>query len=94
MSNAPWVFGGPNKRFRGVEVVQGEGKLLTVTEAIKQGGLDWMVQLESPISEAKLVETTDHTGKVVYESVPADEWRQVVKYSNRAENGPHTRWTN
>lgn len=46
---APWVFGAKDHRHRGVEV-QNDGKLLTVTEAIKAGGLDWMVELRDPVS--------------------------------------------
>lgn len=62
---APWIFGAKNNRHRGVEVQTG-GKLLSVSEAIKQGGLDWLVELRDPISGDD-------------DAIPAPEFRQVVK---------------
>jgi phage/plasmid-like protein (TIGR03299 family) len=46
--------------------VQNEGQLLTVSQAIVQGGLDWMVELRDPISNDA-------------EAIEAPDWRQVVK---------------
>jgi len=47
---APWVFGARDSRHRGVEVAA-DGELLTVAEAIKQGGLDWLVELRKIVSD-------------------------------------------
>jgi hypothetical protein len=63
--NKPWVFGARDQRHRGVEV-EGDNKLLTVSQAIVQGGLDWLVELRDPV-------TNDD------DAVEAPEWRQVVK---------------
>lgn len=46
----PWVFGARDNRHRGVEV-ENEGEPLTVTQAIKQGGLDWLVELRDITSD-------------------------------------------
>lgn len=40
----PWVFGARGNRHRGIEV-DNDGQPLTVSQAIKQGGLDWLVEL-------------------------------------------------
>lgn len=61
----PWVFGAKDQRHRGVEVAN-EGQLLTVTQAIMQGGLDWLVELRDPV-------TNDD------DKVEAEGWKQVVK---------------
>ncbi|MGE3483505.1 MAG: DUF932 domain-containing protein [Nitrospira sp.] len=42
----PWVFGARDNRHRGVEV-DNDGQPLTVSQAIKVGGLDWLVELRS-----------------------------------------------
>lgn len=67
MSNAhkPWVFGAKDQRHRGVEVT-GDGQLLTVSQAIIQGGLDWLVELRDPVSNDE-------------DKIEADGWKQVVK---------------
>jgi hypothetical protein len=72
-TNEPWVFGARNERHRGVQVDDG-GQLLTVSQAIKNGGLDWMVELRNPISDDD-------------DSVPAEEWRQVVKVEDVLQEG-------
>ena len=75
-TNAPWIFGTKNNRHRGVKV-KNDGKLLTVSEAIKQGGLDWMVELRNPASNDD-------------DRIDADEWRQVVKVEDVwGEKGEH-----
>jgi len=71
-AKAPWVFGAKDNRHRGVEV-DNEGQLLTVSQAIQQGGLDWLVELRNPVSD-------DDDG------IPADEWRQVVKVEDEVED--------
>lgn len=70
---APWVFGARDNRHRGVEVDNG-GQLLTVAQAIRQGGLDWMVELRHPI-------TNDE------DAVEALDWRQVVKIEDVLTDG-------
>lgn len=47
---APWIFGARDDRHRGVEVAA-DGQLLTVAEAIRQGGLDWLVELRDIVSD-------------------------------------------
>lgn len=74
---APWVFGARTNRHRGVEV-EAENKLLTVAEAIKQGGLDWLVELRNPISDDD-------------DSIEAPEWRQVVKVEDVLKDGQTVR---
>lgn len=75
----PWVFGARDNRHRGVEVKTEEGgKLLTVSQAIVQGGLDWMVELRHPISNDD-------------DSVEAPEWRQVVKIEDVIIDGKRDR---
>lgn len=64
----PWVFGDHDKRHVGVEIAE----KMTVTEAIKKGGLDWLVDLRDPI-------TNDQ------DRVEADEWKQVVKIADVAQ---------
>lgn len=61
----PWVFGAKDQRHRGVEV-DGGGQLLTVSQAIVQGGLDWLVELRDPVSNDD-------------DRVEAEGWKQVVK---------------
>jgi len=70
---APWVFGSREKRHRGVEIV-GDGKLMTVVEALRQGGLDWLVELRNPISDDD-------------DNVTAPDWRQVVKVEDVLRDG-------
>lgn len=66
----PWVFGAKDQRHRGVEVAN-DGQLLTVSQAIIQGGLDWLVELRDPV-------TNDA------DKVEAEGWKQVIKVE---ENG-------
>lgn len=73
----PWVFGARDDRHRGVEV-DSEGQLLTVGQAIKQGGLDWLVELRDPI-------TNDE------DAIEALDWRQVVKIEDVVIDGETTR---
>ena len=68
---APWVFGAQDNRHRGVEIEQGD-TLLTVSEAIKQGGLDWMVELRDPV-------TNDD------DAIDAAGWKQVIKVEDGAD---------
>ena len=70
---APWVFGARDDRHRGVEV-DNDGKLLTVTQAIVQGGLDWLVELRSPVSNDD-------------DAVEAPDWRQVIKIEDVLRDG-------
>jgi len=70
---APWIFGARDDRHRGVEV-ENEGQLLTVSQAIQQGGLDWLVELRDPISN-----DADH--------IEAPDFRQVVKCENILKEG-------
>jgi phage/plasmid-like protein (TIGR03299 family) len=70
---APWIFGARDNRHRGVEV-DNEGQLLTVEQSIKQGGLDWLVELRDPI-------TNDE------DAVEALDWRQVVKIEDVLTDG-------
>jgi len=70
---APWIFGARDNRHRGVQV-DNEGQLLTVAQAIKQGGLDWLVELRDPI-------TNDE------DAVEAPDWRQVVKIEDVIRDG-------
>lgn len=72
-TRAPWVFGARDNRHRGVEV-DDEGRLLTIAQAIQQGGLDWLVELRDPISN-----DDDH--------IEADDWRQVVKVEDVIKDG-------
>lgn len=74
---APWVFGARDDRHRGVEVETG-GQLLTVAEAIKQGGLDWLVELRDPISNDD-------------DRIEAPDWRQVVKVEDVLRDGEYVR---
>lgn len=60
---APWVFGTKEGKNRGVAV---EGELQTAAQAIKSGGLDWLVELRDPQSA-----DTD--------AIPAPGWKQVVR---------------
>jgi len=73
----PWVFGARDDRHRGVEV-DNEGRLLTVSQAIGQGGLDWLVELRDPISNDE-------------DSVEAPDWRQVVKIEDILVDGQTVR---
>ena len=70
---APWIFGARDDRHRGVEV-DNEGQLLTIAQAITQGGLDWLVELRHPI-------TNDD------DQVEANDWRQVVKIESIVLDG-------
>jgi phage/plasmid-like protein (TIGR03299 family) len=54
--------------------VDNDGRLLTVSQAIVQGGLDWLVELRHPISNDE-------------ESVEAPDWRQVVKVEDSMSDG-------
>jgi phage/plasmid-like protein (TIGR03299 family) len=72
-SKAPWIFGAKNNRHRGVEV-DTDGQLLTVSQAIERGGLDWMVELRDPVSNDD-------------DAVSAEEWRQVVKVEDDQVDG-------
>lgn len=74
---APWIFGARDNRHRGVEV-GADGTLLTVAEAIKAGGLDWLVELRHPISNDE-------------DAVEADDWRQVVKIEDVLTDGEMVR---
>jgi len=74
---APWVFGARSNRHRGVEIAN-DGQPLTVTQAIQQGGLDWLVELRYPI-------TNDD------DSVEAPEWRQVIKIEDLVIDGKSTK---
>lgn len=76
-ARAPWIFGARDNRHRGVEV-DNDGKLLTVSQAIEQGGLDWMVELRDPISHDD-------------DAVEAPEWRQVVKLEDLLVDGKTVR---
>lgn len=76
-AKAPWVFGARNQKHRGVEVDNG-GKLLTVTQAIEQGGLDWLVELRDPISNDE-------------DAIEAPEFRQVIKAEDVREDGQTVR---
>jgi len=69
----PWVFGARNDRHRGVQVDDG-GALLTVSQAIKQGGLDWMVEARNPVSGDD-------------DCITADPWQQIVKVEDELEDG-------
>lgn len=77
MSNKsePWVFGAKDQRHRGVEIE--EGQLLTVSDAIVKGGLDWLVELRDPISNDN-------------DRIEADGWKQVVKIEGGHPIGPET----
>lgn len=70
---APWIFGAKDNRHRGVEV-SNEGQLLTVSQAIINGGLDWLVELRDPVSNDS-------------EAIEAPEWRQVVKIEDALQDG-------
>lgn len=70
---APWIFGARDNRHRGVEV-DNDGKLLTVSQAIVRGGLDWLVELRNPISNDE-------------DAIEASEWRQVVKIEDVLRDG-------
>lgn len=74
-TKAPWVFGARDNRHRGVEV-DSDGKMLTVSQAIEQGGLDWLVELRDPISDDQ-------------DTIPAPDWRQVVKIEDILKNGAY-----
>jgi len=71
--NAPWIFGAKDQRHRGVEVQNGEA-LLTVSEAIKSGGLDWMVELRDPISNDD-------------DQIDSNGWKMVAKVEDVSEDG-------
>jgi hypothetical protein len=77
---APWVFGAREDRHRGIEV-DNDGQLLTVTQAIVKGGLDWLVELRDPI-------TNDE------DEVEALDWRQVIKVEDTLEDGQLVRKMN
>ena len=70
---APWVFGARDDRHRGVEV-DNEGELLTVSQAVVKGGLDWLVELRDPISNDE-------------DAVEAPDWRQVIKSEDVMRDG-------
>lgn len=70
---APWIFGARDSRHRGVEV-QNDGKLLTVSQAIKQGGLDWLVEPRSPVSNDE-------------DQIDASDWQQIVKVEDLLKDG-------
>lgn len=74
--NKPWVFGAKDQRHRGVEVDAG-GQLLTVSQAIVQGGLDWLVELRDPV-------TNDD------DKVEAEGWKQVIKIEAGANDAHGT----
>jgi phage/plasmid-like protein (TIGR03299 family) len=69
----PWIFGARDNRHRGVQV-ENRGELLTVEQAIKQGGLDWAVEPRSPISNDE-------------DRIDADDWQQIVKAEDVLQNG-------
>ena len=73
----PWVFGAKDSRHRGVEVQQGEN-LLTVTEAIKQGDLDWMVEMRE-------FESADD------DRITGEGHRMTVKVEDVIEDGQPTK---
>jgi len=54
--------------------VSGDGKLLTVSEAIKQGGLDWMVELRDPVSDDD-------------DRIDSNGWKMVTKVEDVIEDG-------
>ena len=70
---APWVFGARDSRHRGVEV-DNDGQLLTVSQAVVRGGLDWMVDLRSPVTDDD-------------DAVDAPDWRQVIKIEDVLQDG-------
>ena len=72
-AQAPWIFGARDNRHRGVEV-DNDGQLLTVSEAIKQGGLDWLVEGRNPISDDD-------------DAIAADPWQQIVKVEDVLRDG-------
>jgi phage/plasmid-like protein (TIGR03299 family) len=72
-AQAPWVFGARDNRHRGVEVAN-DGQLLTVAQAIKQGGLDWLVEPRSPVSNDE-------------DAIEADPWQQIVKVEDVLQDG-------
>jgi phage/plasmid-like protein (TIGR03299 family) len=69
----PWIFGAKSERHRGVEILS-DGELLTVAEAIKQGGLDWMVELRDPVSDDD-------------DQVDSNGWKMVVKTEDVTVDG-------
>ena len=69
----PWVFGARSDRHRGVEV-DDDAQRLTVSQAIKRGDLDWLVELRDPISNDE-------------DQIEAEDWRQVVKVEDVLEDG-------
>jgi hypothetical protein len=71
--NAPWIFGAKDQRHRGVEVQNGEA-LLTVSEAIKAGGLDWMVELRDPVSNDD-------------DKIDSNGWKMVAKVEDVLVDG-------
>jgi len=70
---APWVFGARDNRHRGVEVDNG-GQLLTIAQAIQQGGLDWMVELRNIVTDDE-----DH--------VSGEEFQMTVKVEDVLVDG-------
>lgn len=69
----PWVFGAKSDRHRGVQV-ENEGQPLTVSQAIRQGGLDWMVELREIVSDDE-------------DRVSGDDFRLSVKVEDVLEDG-------
>lgn len=69
----PWVFGAKDNRHRGVQV-ENEGQPLTVSQAIKQGGLDWLVELRELVSDDE-------------DRVDGEEFRMTVKVEDVLEDG-------
>ena len=72
-ARSPWVFGARDDRHRGVEV-DNDGELLTISQAIQRGGLDWLVELRDPISNDE-------------DAVEAPDWRQVIKIEDVIRDG-------
>ena len=68
----PWVFGARDNRHRGIDV-ENDGQPLTVSQAIKQGGLDWLVELRDIMSKDEdQIDGEDFQMSVKVEDVLAD----------------------
>lgn len=72
-----WIFGDASSRHRGVTVKVEGDKLLTVAEALVQGGLDWDV-------EARKCKSDDA------DEIPATGYRQVVRVNTDKDTGEKT----
>ncbi len=70
----PWIFGAKSERHRGVEITGEDGKLMTVSEAMLQGDLDWMVELRDPVSNDD-------------DAIDGNGWKMVAKVEDVVVDG-------